>query len=273
MINRALLTLLIIMLFKQSTKKPFQLKNTMKLDSIRDEIDCLNLEWVDKCVLLTSLIFAMDAVDNTIGHYAAYLSEWSPRSYNDMKMKLPKRFPIRTHNEVLQKDVFDVVQDYYDLVYFDPPYGSNNEKMPPSRVRYSAYYHIWKTVILNDKPKLFGKAGRREDSRDTVAPSVFEEYKKNNEGNFIALQAIKDLIEQTNAHYILLSYGSGGRATKEELFTILNAYGNLIDIKEIDYKQNVMSSMRWTNEWIATDDKYKEYLFLMEKTSNQAQSA
>lgn len=121
-------------------KRPFQLKNTMRLDAIREEIDRLKLTWNDKCVLLTSLIFAMDAVDNTIGHYAAYLSGWSSRSYKDIELKLPKRFRISTNNQVLQKDVFEVTKKHYDLVYFDPPYGSNNEKMPPSRVRYSAYY-------------------------------------------------------------------------------------------------------------------------------------
>ena len=246
-------------------KRPFQLKNTMRLDAIREEIDRMKLTWEDKCVLLTSLIFAMDAVDNTIGHYAAYLSGWSPRSHNDIELKLPKRFPITTQNAVLQGDVFDATKTYHDLVYFDPPYGSNNEKMPPSRVRYAAYYHLWKTIVLNDKPQLFGKANRREDTRDTVSPSVFEEYKKNEEGNFIAMQAIKDLIEQTKAHYILLSYGSGGRATEQELYDIINSYGNLIDAREIDYKQNVMSGMRWTNEWVTTDNQYKEYLFLMEK--------
>lgn len=246
-------------------KRPFQLKNTMRLDAIRDKIDEYNLQWEDKCVLLTSLIYAMDAVDNTLGHYAAYLSGWSPRSYNDIHLKLPKRHPITSTNKVVQGDVFDIIKDYYDLVYFDPPYGSNNEKMPPSRVRYAAYYHIWKSIILNDKPKLFGKANRREDSRDTASPSIFEEYKRNEKGSFIAMQAIKDMIQQTNAHYILLSYGSGGRATKEELNDILNSNGRLISAREIDYKKNVMSNMRWTNEWINSDGKYNEYLFLLEK--------
>lgn len=246
-------------------KMPFQMKNTMRLDAIRDKIEEYNLAWEDKCVLLTSLIYAMDAVDNTLGHYAAYLSGWSPRSYNDIVLKLPKRHHLTTHNKVTQGDVFDVVKDYHDLVYLDPPYGSNNEKMPPSRVRYAAYYHIWKTIILNDKPKLFGKANRREDTRDTVSPSVFEEYKKNEQGNFIAMQAIKKLIEQTKAHYILLSYGSGGRATKDELNDILHSNGKVIAAQEINYKKNVMSNMRWTNEWINSDGKYIEYLFLLEK--------
>lgn len=246
-------------------KKPFQLKNTMKLDAIRDKIEEYDLTWEDKCVLLTSLIYAMDAVDNTLGHYAAYLQGWSSRSYNNMILKLPKRFPVYTKNKVLTGDVFDAVSEYHDLAYFDPPYGSNNDKMPPSRVRYSAYYHIWKTIILNDKPDVFGKAARRVDSKDTYSPSVFEEYKKNDNGNFIAMQAIKDLIERTNSHYILLSYSSGGRATKEELNDILQSNGRVIDIKEINYKKNVMSNMRWTNEWINSDGKYIEYLFLLEK--------
>lgn len=207
----------------------------------------------------------MDAVDNTLGHYASYLSGWSPRSYNDIVLKLPKRPMITTKNTVIQGDVFDAVKEYHDLVYMDPPYGSNNEKMPPSRVRYAAYYHIWKTIILNDKPKVFGKANRREDTRDQMYPSIFEGYKKNEKGNFIAIQAIKELIEQTNAHYILLSYGSGGRATKKELNDILRTNGNVIAVQEINYKKNVMSNMRWTNEWINSDGKYNEYLFLLEK--------
>ncbi|GHT13197.1 hypothetical protein AGMMS4956_09000 [Bacteroidia bacterium] len=247
-------------------KHPFQLKNTMKLDAIRDEIDRMGLNEVEKSVALTSLILAMDAVDSTLGHYVAYLADWSPRSYNDMKLKVPNLFVNKRKNKVLKNDIFDTVKGQaFDLAYFDPPYGSNNDKMPPSRVRYNSYYHIWKSVILNDKPKVFGKAQRREDSRDGVAASVFEEFRKDDKGNFIAMQAIRRLIKETNAHYVLLSYSSGGRTTKEELHSILNDSGTLIRAKEIDYKKNVMGNMRWTNEWINSDNKNTEYLFLIEK--------
>src|ERR1041384_8125784 len=64
-------------------KKPWQRHNTLKLDAIREEID--KLDHHEKSVALTSLILAMDEVDSTIGHYASYLSEWSPRSYRDRK--------------------------------------------------------------------------------------------------------------------------------------------------------------------------------------------
>lgn len=247
-------------------KKPFQRKNTQKLDAIRDEIERLNLSWEDKCVILTSLIYALDKVDSTLGHYAAYLNQWSPRSFNNLYLKLPKRFPITSENSVIRGDIFDTIaKNEYDFAYFDPPYGSNNEKMPPSRVRYASYYHIWTTVILNDKPALFGNANRREDTRDGKAASIFEEFRKDENGHFIAMQALKRLIQETQSRYIMLSYSSGGRATKEELYQAMTENGKLLKVVEIDYKQNVMANMRWTNEWINSDGRHKEYLFLMEK--------
>jgi len=90
-------------------KKPFQRKNTQKLDAIRDEIDNLNLDWKDKCVLLTSLIYALDSVDSTLGHYVAYLSDWSPRSYNDLNLKLPGRFEITSQNSIVRGDIFNTI--------------------------------------------------------------------------------------------------------------------------------------------------------------------
>lgn len=247
-------------------KRLFQRKNTRKLDNIRTEIEKFNLPWEEKCVLLTSLILALDKVDNTLGHYAAYLSNWSIRSYNDLMLTLPKRFQLKDINSVYREDVFSVINNRkFDLVYYDPPYGSNNEKMPPSRVRYAAYYHFWTTLILDDKPELFGKANRREDTRDSVSKSIFEEYKKNQQGNFIALEALHNLIKQTNTDYLLLSYSSGGRATKEQLMEVIKESATLIEIKKIDYRKNIMSEMKTTGKWITTNDQHQEYLFLMKK--------
>jgi adenine-specific DNA-methyltransferase len=251
---------------KSELKKPFQLKNTLKLDAIRDEIDHLELVWEDKCVLLTSLIYALDKVDSTLGHFAAYLSDWSPRSFNDLNLKMPLRFTLKGKNNVYRNDIFKTVaNNRFDLVYFDPPYGSNNEKMPPSRVRYASYYHLWTTIIQHDKPAIFGKANRREDSRDNSSPSVFEEYRKSENGDYLAMNALRRLIEETNAHYLMLSYSSGGRATKQQLMDIISGSGKLLEVKLIDFKKNIMSSMRTTNEWISSNEKHHEYLFLMEK--------
>jgi adenine-specific DNA-methyltransferase len=255
-------------------KKPWQKKNTRKLDAIREEIDSLKLDEITKAVAITSLILALDKVDSTLGHYASYLNKWSPRSYKDMKLEVPALWMNENENVVMNYDVFDVLKKLpqgIKIAYFDPPYGSNNEKMPPSRVRYASYYHIWTTVCVNDKPVLFGKAKRRADTSDTIASSVFEEFRKGASGKFIVIEAIEKLIQETGADYIILSYSSGGRATAAELNNVLNTYGHIVDIRKIDYRKNVMSTMKWTNDWTKeVEEKNYEYLFMVEKGNNDA---
>ena len=250
-------------------KKPWQIHNTRKLDAIREEIDRLDLTQVERAVALTSLILALDRVDSTLGHFASYLKEWSPRSYNVLTLRVPNLFCTREQHEVSRRDIFELVKEKsVDLAYYDPPYGSNNEKMPPSRVRYASYYHLWSTVCLNDKPGLFGKALRRKDTSDTLASSVFEEFRRNGRtGRFIAVEAIERLIRSTRARWIILSYSSGGRATAGELDEILRCNSSLIEAVEIDYKRNVMAGMKWTHDWVRDADvPNREFLFLIEKT-------
>ena len=248
-------------------KKPWQLHNTRKLDAIRQEIETLNLDPIDKAVALTSLILALDRVDSTLGHFSAYLKAWAPRSYKELVLVVPEVFTSQGDHEVYQTDIFELVQRVsVDLAYFDPPYGSNNEKMPPSRVRYAAYYHLWKSVVLFDKPTLFGKAKRREDTSDLLAASVFEEFRKNATGGFIAVEAIARLIQEAQARWILLSYSSGGRATAEQLNEVMQNNGELLAVLELDYKRNVMAGMKWTHEWVdIVEEPNREFLFLLEK--------
>lgn len=248
-------------------KKPWQRHNARKLDGIRREIESLNLDKVDKAVALTSLILALDKVDSSLGHFVAYLKDWSPRSYNQLFLEVPELFPSEVQHEVYRRDIFDLVSNISaDLAYFDPPYGSNNDKMPPSRIRYASYYHLWTTVCLFDEPPLFGKAKRRADTSDTVSASVFEEFRADDGGKFIAVKSIEKLIDATNTRWIVLSYSSGGRATAEELNDVIARNGRLLEVIELDYKTNVMAGMKWTNEWLRDAERpNREFLFLVEK--------
>lgn len=249
------------------TKKPWLRKNTMKLDGIRNEVTSLKLDAIDESVALTSLILALDRVDNTLGHYAAYLKKWSARSQQDLLLRVPNLLENRPGNEVTKGDVFESVKSATsDLAYFDPPYGSNNEKMPPSRVRYGAYYHLWTSICDDDRPELFGKVNRRADSSDKVSNSIFEEFRRGSSGRFKAIEAIDDLIRITPCKWIILSYSSGGRATAAELNEIIHSHGKLLKAVEIDYRKNVMAAMTSTNEWLReADEPNREFLFLMEK--------
>jgi adenine-specific DNA-methyltransferase len=254
-------------LLTTGTKRPWQRHNTRRLDAIRLGIDRLAVSEIERAVLLTSLILALDEVDSTLGHFASYLSAWSPRSHQSLRLKVPRLFPIERPHAIHRGDIFELLpQVEADLAYFDPPYGSNNEKMPPSRVRYAAYYHLWTTICLNDRPALFGKAGRREDSSDKVTGSVFEDYRRNESGRFRVVEAIERMLRLTRAPYILLSYSSGGRATAEELQEVIASVGRIIEGVEVDHRRNVMAGMRWTNAWTRdADAPHREFLFLIEK--------
>lgn len=252
-------------------KKPWQIHNTRKLDGIRDEIERLRLPTIEESVALTSLLLALDRVDSTLGHFVSYLKKWSARSYNDLQLQVPSIRPTTGDHSVVRGDVFSIADRPVDLAYYDPPYGSNNEKMPPSRVRYASYYHIWTTVCLNDRPELFGKAGRRIDSSDVVAASEFEEFRRAPTGRFLAVEAIQRLISKTAAKWIILSYSSGGRATAGELNDVLTDCGEIVEVIELNYKRNVMANMKWTNHWVReAESPNREFLFLLRnsKTSD-----
>ena len=227
----------------------------------------MKLDEIDKCVILTSLINALDKVDNSIGHYVSYLKEWSPRSYNDLMLEVPNYEIYDKNHHVFVDDVFNLIDKIEaDAVYLDPPYGSNNEKMPSSRVRYSSYYHIWTTICLNDKPELFGKANRRIDTSDKFSTSIFEEYKKDENGQYIVLNAIEKLLKELKTKYIILSYNAEGRVTTKQLIDILNSFGEIKTIFSMNYKRNVMSQMKWTHEWDKNEvELNKEYIFLLNK--------
>lgn len=251
----------------EEPKRPWQIQNTKKLDAIREEIERLALPWEDKCVAVTSLVLALDQVDSTMGHYASYLREWSPRSYHPLQLKVPQMLRDGRAHEVHRADIFSLLPHVRaDLAYYDPPYGSNNEKMPPSRVRYAAYYHLWTSICLFDRPELFGKANRRADTSDVVAPSAFEEFRRDDDGEFLAVKTIRRLLTESTAPHIILSYSSGGRATAEELHEAINSGGRLLETLEIDYRRNVMAGMKWTNQWLRdADTPNREFLFLIER--------
>ena len=113
-----------------------------------------------------------------------------------------------------QNSIFDI-NKYYDLVYIDPPYGTNNQKTKTTRVRYRSYYHLWTTVCQNDQPDLHGAALRRYDASSDSLPngiSVFEST-----DHKVVYNATKDLIAQLNCKYILFSYASKAKLSEQDL--------------------------------------------------------
>lgn len=71
-------------------KKPFYIDVSMKLDAIRDEIDILYpVDCVNKSILITSLLNALDDRCNDLGHHVSYLKKWSKKSLKPLVLQYP----------------------------------------------------------------------------------------------------------------------------------------------------------------------------------------
>ncbi|MCS6790553.1 MAG: DNA adenine methylase [Bacteroidia bacterium] len=253
-------------LIHQGRKAPWQLHNLRKLDGIREEIEKIS-DITEKSVALTSLMLALDKVDNTLGHFASYLRYWAPRSYDTLVLQIPKIPQNSEQHQVFRRDILELIPGIeIDLAYFDPPYGSNNEKMPSSRVRYAAYYHLWTTVCLHDRPEVFGKALRRRDSRDTETDAPFESFRTDTFGRPIALLALEKLLSSVRAEWILLSYNSEGKLPLPQLLEVAHGIAKKVEVFSVNYKHHVMAKMHWNGAWLKSSQRtLQEYLLLIQK--------
>jgi len=47
---------------------------------------------------------------------------------------------------------------------------------------------------------------------------------------------------------------------------VIRSSGKLVEVVEVDYRRNVMSGMRWTNEWVRdAEQSNREFLFVIQK--------
>jgi adenine-specific DNA-methyltransferase len=236
----------------------WQPKNGMKADAIRDEIERLynqgKITANDKANLVTSLIFALDKVDNTVGIQQAYLKNWCTRSYNDLNLVLPKIHEMKV-NPPSKHTVGDCLSINYepaDLAYLDPPYSSHT---------YFSYYHIWDSITRWDKPDVGLKTHRRVDritSSDTYDDSMASPW--NSKGK--ALKAFETLIAKLPAKYVLISYSNESIVPIMDLVHLCRKFGP-IHVEEINYKRHLMSQL--ISKETVDMNETKEYLILIKK--------
>jgi adenine-specific DNA-methyltransferase len=242
-------------------KRPWQIHNTKKLDSILEEIPKLTADPTERSVLLTSTILAMDKVDNTMGHQVAFLKQWPKRSFDTIHLEVPRLISGQGNCSVSRKSIFDI-EDYFDLVYLDPPYGTNNQVTKTTRVRYRSYYHLWTTICKNDQPSLHGAALRRYDASSDSLPGGISQFESTN--HEVVYQATRKLIEQLNCRYVLFSYSITGKVTPTDLQEIFSQY-KLLQFARFDYKEHAMKRCTSNETWLGDQGVNQEFLILIEK--------
>lgn len=205
-------------------KTYFTLKNARKIGAIREKIDEVATNENEKAILITSLLYAVDRVANTVGHYDAYRKELD--TIQSLHLFLPDFEPENNvNNEIYKEDANHLIRKIRcDVLYIDPPYNSR---------QYSDAYHLLENLATWEKPSVYGKA-RKMDRSHIKSKYCLQSAPK----------AFADLISNAKCKHILVSYNNTGeskdgrsnaRISDEQIINILKSRGE-VDIFERDYK-------------------------------------
>lgn len=201
----------------------FQPHNGARVDAIREAIVAKDLPPELHAVLLISLMEAADRVDSTCGLQMAYVKKWAKRAYNDLQLRVPDMQPAVTHgpcrahrSEAL--DFAKTVQTH--VAYVDPPYNQHS---------YLSNYHIWESLVLWDKPEVYGIACKRVDCRERK--SDFNSKPRH-------ADAFAQVMQQLQAPFLVVSFNNEGYQSREQLEATLSALGDVFVIAK-DFKRYV----------------------------------
>jgi adenine-specific DNA-methyltransferase len=199
----------------------FQPGNGRRIDAIREEIERISDDRVERAILLTSLLEAADRVDSTTGLQMAYLKEWAPRSFNAMELRMPLLIPgdgvaLREDANTLAAAMAPV-----DIAYLDPPYNQHS---------YFSNYHIWETLVRDDSPEAYGVARKRIDCRVTKS-----EY--NAKGRSWA--AFESLVRTIPAKHLIVSFSNEGYFAHDDLVALLESVFGEVEAVPVDFRRYV----------------------------------
>jgi adenine-specific DNA-methyltransferase len=198
-----------------------------------------NLTDKEYYILIASLLYSIDKVANTVGHYDAYFK----KEHVEDGFFMRPIDPIEVKNVTIFKEDTNLLAKKIkaDIVYIDPPYNSR---------QYSRFYHVLETLTKWDKPELFGTALKPQEE---------------NMSDYCRVQAkdkLAELVKDLNAKYLVVSYNntydsksnsSKNKITLQEIKDILSAKGKT-KVFEKDYRHFNAGNTDFKN--------HKEYLFV-----------
>lgn len=206
----------------------FSKEDCRKIGYIREDIEnkynANELNDRERALLITSLLYAMDKIAKTCGHYDAYRKGVEFDQHLELAVPLASH-ENNMHNQCYNQDVNQLAPNIQaDLVYLDPPYNSR---------QYCDAYHLLENVSRWQQPEVHGVARKMDRTHLKSAYCTKE-----------ATQTFADLIQGINARYILLSYNnmenkgnerSNAKLADEDIMQILTQKGRVLVFEE-NYK-------------------------------------
>jgi len=200
-----------------------QPKNGARVDAVRDAIAARTLEPELESILLVSLMEAADRVDSTTGVQMAYLKQWSARSHNALELRLPELLPRANSGkgQATRLEAREAARQLSgDVAYLDPPYNQHS---------YLGNYHVWESLVLWDKPEVYGVAHKRVDCK---------QRKSDFNRKTAFLDAWSETVDAVDARHLIVSFSDEGFVSREQMEEILSARGQ-VQVLSKDYKRYV----------------------------------
>lgn len=227
--------------FKNFGGKYFSRSSAKIIGFVRDDIEKRknNLTEKEYHMLIASLLYAIDKIANTVGHYDAYFK----KVLVDDTFSMRSLIPIQVENVEIHREDANLLAKRIktDVVYIDPPYNSR---------QYSRFYHVLETLVKWDKPKLYGTALK-------PAEENMSDYCRSN-----AKDKLAELVNNINTRFLVVSYNntyasksssSLNKITHKEIEDILVKKGET-KIFEKDYRHFNAGNTDFNN--------HKEFLFV-----------
>ena len=230
--------------FSENFGGKFYEHDTAKLIGyIRQDIENKKPELTEKeyNILLATLIYNIDKLANTVGHFDAYIKK--PIKPQPLRLRLINAQDFN-NVEIHKEDANKLAKKLKsDLVYIDPPYNSR---------QYNRFYHLYETLIKWDKPQLYGVALKPIPENNSLYCTT---KAKNTFENLVAHLNTKFLVVSYNNTYSSKSHSSENKIRLEEIEQILKKSGNTKVFE---------CSHRFYNTGKTEFDDHKELLFITE---------
>jgi len=198
----------------------FSRDDCAKIGYIREDIERnykkKNINDRERAILITSLLYAMDKIAKTCGHYDAYRK--GAKFDKSLELLVPlAEMHNNPNNRCYNEDANNLIRSINaDLVYIDPPYNSR---------QYCDAYHLLENVARWEKPEVFGVARKMDRTK------LKSKYCTKS-----ATEAFERLVRNITSKYILLSYNnmaekgddrSNAKISDEDIMRILKNKGTV----------------------------------------------
>ncbi|MCS6794611.1 MAG: DNA adenine methylase [Raineya sp.] len=222
--------------------KFFDYPNAKLIGYIREDLEARKNQLNEKefAILLATLIYNIDKIANTVGHFDAYIKK-KEIPYQKLELRLIEQC-THPNLEIYCQNANDLARSVEaDIAYVDPPYNSR---------QYNRFYHVYENLAEWKKPPLFGIALKPKAENNSVycttkAKSAFEDLIKNLKVRYIAVSY--------NNTYSSKSSSSANKIQLNEIYEILSQKGET-KVFEKPYK--------FFNAGKTEFENHKEFLFI-----------